>query len=232
MIGSLRDYLKRRLVPSTVIATSRRRGPARWRMRCRQWLGQPLRVELYFAFDDPYAAIAVPGLARLCSARKVELRLYPLLQRGIADDPAADARALHALQDATRLSRRGGHTGLLRSEPVTADAVAFLAHWCEALAMPADRLRFASAALEALWCDGRSGLQREAFAQLHRQLTGQLPASGDAQGAALARNAQRLRQRGHWESPAACLAGEWFFAHERLAQIAQRLDQYRVGAPA
>lgn len=232
MIASLRDYLKRRLVPSAIIAASRRRGPAQWRMRWRQRLGKPVQVELYFAFDDPYAAIALPGLARLCSAREVDLRLYPLLQRGIADDPAAGARAAHALQDATRLSRRGGHTGLLRRDPIRSDAVAFLAHWCEALATPAERLRFAGAALDALWCDTNDALQREPFAQLHRQLIGHLPAVHDTQDAALARNAQRLHQRGHWESPAACLAGEWFFAHERLAQIAQRLDQYRVGVPA
>jgi 2-hydroxychromene-2-carboxylate isomerase len=40
----------------------------------------------------------------------------------------------------------------------------------------------------------------------------------------LAANRARQLRKGHWESPAARVQGEWFFAHERIPQIEERLS--------
>jgi hypothetical protein len=39
------------------------------------------------------------------------------------------------------------------------------------------------------------------------------------------RNERRMRRRGPYDTPAAWVHGQWFFAHDRPAQIAHRLDQ-------
>lgn len=230
MPGMLRDHLQRALAPRVVVAASRLQAPRRAAARLRRWFGRPLRMELYFAFDDPYAAIALPGLLRLCERRPVALTLYPLLQHGIPGDPAAPARALHAVQDAARLALRTQQR-LARRAPLAPADTAFLAAWCEAARGDAAMPRFAAAALEQLWLGSTGPLQREVFVALYREhLRRDPPAETAADAAALASNARRLLAKGHWESPALRLAGEWFFAHERLAQIARRLDE--LGARA
>jgi hypothetical protein len=71
--------------------------------------------------------------------------------------------------------------------------------------------------MRELWCgDPEAPLSRERFAPL---FPGKPPA-GDA------RRAERsMRRRGLYDTPVAVLAGEWFFAHERVATIAERLDE-------
>lgn len=222
----LGDQLRRAWVPSAVVALSRRR----WGQGLRAFLQRPLRLELYFAFDDPYAAVALPGLLRLIEKRPVQLQLYPLVQRGIDQDPAAEARAREAVHDAARLLRRQ-QLVLRRTSPLPPETVAFLAEWCEAArgdpAMPA----FAAAALQVLWLRSEGAVQTSDFALLHQAvLKRAAPASTPQLHGAVQANQRRLLRKGHWESPALWLAGEWFFAHERLALIAERLDE--LGARA
>lgn len=213
----LRDRVQRSLAPRTVVALSRLRLP--------RWLRRPLRLELYFAYDDPYAAVALPGLLRLAQARGLPLDLYPLLERGIAGDPAAQQRQLYSIVDAGRLLLRGGWQ-LSRRQPLAAANCAFLAAWTEAARRNSEVGSFAAAAVEALWLSSGGPVQRETYAQLHRSiLHSEPPAETEQLHAALSANSRRLRSRGHWESPAVRVGGEWFFAHERLPQIAERLDQ-------
>ena len=213
----LRDRVQRSLAPRTVVALSRLRLP--------RWLRRPLRLELYFAYDDPYAAVALPGLLRLTQARGLALDLYPLLERGIAGDPAAQQRQLYSIVDADRLLLRGGQR-LSRRQPLAAADCAFLAAWTEAARHNSAVADFASAAVETLWLHSSGPAQREAYAQLHRSILHcEPPADMGPLHAALSGNSRRLRSRGHWESPAVRVGGEWFFAHERLPQIAERLDQ-------
>jgi 2-hydroxychromene-2-carboxylate isomerase len=213
LAGSLRDRVQRSLAPRAVVALSRLRLPRPW----------PPRVELYFAYDDPYAVLALPGLLALTRARGLPLHLYPLLERGIPGDPAAEQRRHYALVDADRLLQRRG-LRLCRRQPLAAADCAFLAAWTQAAAAEPAGAGFAAAALEQLWLHGDGPVEPEAFAPLHRDILRRPPPADSPQLAqALRGNTRRLHARGHWESPAARVGGEWFFAHERLPQIAERL---------
>lgn len=225
MPGAIADYLRRSLVPSAIIAASRRGGPRTFAARLACRLGRPLPLELYFAYDDPYAAIALPALRELVAARPVTVRIYPLIERGIADDPAQQARTRHALADAQRLARRSG-PALRRGEPLSAQDCAFLASWTAALQEQPVALAFAAEAITLLWRDSDGPVTPAPFEALHRQWL-QQPAPPSAPGVddRLRSNRQRLLARGHWESPAVRIAGEWFFAHERIGQIRARLDE-------
>ena len=59
------------------------------------------------------------------------LALRPVVGRGIAGDPAIEQKRRYAIEDARRLARRRG-LELARSEPLSADACAFLAGWVAA----------------------------------------------------------------------------------------------------
>lgn len=226
MALSLRQRLQRRVLPSLVVRLSRRVTlPQRW-ARLRARLGWPPRLELYFAFDDPYAVVALPGLLGLLRHRPARLRLYPLIERGIPADPAAAARRHHALIDTGRLLGRGARR-LTRSAPLNPDSTAFLAAWTQAARAEPGAAAFAAAALEQLWLSSNGPVRREDFVDLHRRLLGRDPPRIDAETrhSALAGNHRRLLAKGHWESPAARLEGEWFFAHERLPHLERRLAQ-------
>jgi 2-hydroxychromene-2-carboxylate isomerase len=213
LAGSLRDRIQRTIAPRTVVALSRLRLPR---------LG-PRRVELYFAYDDPYAVLALPALLQLTRARGLPLHLYPLLERGIAGDPAAQQRAVYSLVDADRLLQRGNRR-LGRRQPVAAADCAFLAAWTQAAAGDPAAARFAAAALERLWLGREGPVESAPYVALHREILGRDPVADHGQLApALRGNTRRLKARGHWESPAARVNGEWFFAHERLELIAERL---------
>lgn len=221
---SLRDTLRRRLLPRLVVSLSRARARGGVLTRLRRGLGLRPRLELYFAFDDPYAAVGLPGVVALARHYAVELRLYPLLARGIDGDPAAEARRRHAVIDTARLLERDGRD-LRRRAPLDAEQASFLALWTQqASAHPAVG-EFAAAAIEQLWLGSEGAVRREDYVELHRRILGAAPASEI--GAPLwpiNANRRRLLARGHWESPAARLEGEWFFAHERLPRMAARLE--------
>lgn len=217
-MGGLRNYLQRAMAPRAVVALSR--------LPRTPWAARK-RVELYFAYDDPYAAVALPGLLRIVHARGARLSLYPLVERGIAGDPAAEQRRAYAIMDANRLAQRDGRR-LSRKLPLTAGECAFLAAWTEAARHDTGSADFAAAVLEKLWFNSTGGVPREACAQLHRVHLHRDPPPDEAPWRqALARNARRLRRKGHWESPAARVGGAWYFAHERLPQIDARLAALR-----
>jgi len=193
----------------------------------RPWT-RTVRVELYFAFDDPYAAVGLPGLLVLTRERGLELEIFPLVERGIPGDPAADKRQAYAIVDADRLAARTGRR-LERREPLDASECAFLAAWTDVARGNPAAPDFAAAAIEELWLRSSGPVRRSRYAELHREVLAFTPPVDETTWQeALARNTQRLRARGHWESPAARVDGEWFFAHERLPQIAARLDE-RLG---
>lgn len=215
-MSAMTEYLRRAVGPRVVVATSR------WRLRAAAYrlLKRRPRIELFFAFDDPYSAIALPGLIQIARARKAELKLVPLLERGIDGDPAADKRRLHAVTDSRRLALRDGRS-LSRTAPLAAGDCAFLASWAAAAQSHEGLPAFAAAALQQLWFSSASGQPQAAdFQALHVQHLGAPPAANtNGALAALAQNRKHLHKLGHWETPAAYIAGEWFFAHERLPQI-------------
>lgn len=219
---SLAETLRRTTIPSLIVTLSRVETPAKLSAQLRRALGQSARIELFFAFDDPYAAIALPGLLRIVGQHKATLTLYPIVSRGIADDPAADARRRHAVTDSACLAQRHGRK-LSRREPLRASDCAFLAAWTESARNDPGMIAFAAAALDLLWFQSSGAVSESDFRRLHAQHLHSAAVAHNDQ--ALARNTQRLLRGGHWESPAARIEGQWFLAHERLVQINEHLER-------
>lgn len=221
------NYLKKALMPRTVVALSALRWPGRLRALAKRALGGRGRIELYFAFDDPYSAIALPPLLEITQRHRVELVLYPLIERGIAGDPALAQRRQHAIVDSQRLARRQGLT-LKRHEVLDASETAFLVAWLESARGEQGVNAFASTALQQLWLETSGAVQPADYAALFERHLARKPPSDVSAWArcehAAQNNLQRLQHKGHWESPAARVDGEWFFAHERLEHIAARLN--------
>lgn len=221
MTGPAADRLARHTVPGAIIALSHVTWPARAGAAARRALGRRGRVELYFAFDDAASAVAVLDLAGRTAGRDVRLLLLPVVRRGIPGDPAADAKRRYAIVDAGRLARRSG-LALARTEPLAAADTAFLAEWAAAGPAGPALNRFCAAALRRLWLESAGPPDREECAALWREhLGGEPPADG---AGAVRRNERRMRRRGPYDTPAAWIHGQWFFAHDRLAQIGGRLD--------
>lgn len=192
--------LRRRIVPSAIIALSQVTWPAKARAATRRALGGRGRVEIYFAFDDAASAQAVPELVALLGGRRVDVVLRPVVERGIPDDPAREDKRRHAIADARR---RG--LAVTRTAPVDPGDVAHLAAFAAAGSGEAD---FACDALRAVW-------------------GGEIPAVTPPPGGAGAvrRNERRMRRQGPYDTPAAVVGGRWYFAHDRAAQIADWVDE-------
>ncbi|MDX6665531.1 MAG: hypothetical protein QOG68_1737, partial [Solirubrobacteraceae bacterium] len=216
----MRELLKHRVAPSAVVALSQIDWPARAGAAVRRGLGKPGRAELYFAFDDPCSAVALIDLADRLAQRRVELVMAPVVARGIAGDPAVDDKRRQAIVDARRLGRRTGLT-LARSEPLTAEATAFLAAWVAGAEQGPALQAFCVEALRRLWFATDGPVDESGYAALWREQLGGAPV---ADADALRRTERRMRRRGPYDTPAAVVAGRWFFAHDRMAQIADRLD--------
>lgn len=220
-MASLSDLLKRRVLPSTVIVLSRFDLPARTGARARRALGRRGRVELFFAFDDAASAVAVIDLAERVSGRPVLLDVRPVVERGIEGDPAVEDKRRYAIADARRLGRRMG-LELSRDEPLAASDTAFLAEWVAA-AVPGPALTgFCADAMRLLWLETEGAVEREPYSALWRERLGSEPPAGEA--AAVRRNERLMARRGPYDTPAAWVHGRWFFAQDRPAQIAARLD--------
>ncbi|MCW3015634.1 MAG: hypothetical protein JWO02_2726 [Solirubrobacterales bacterium] len=218
---TLRDRIGRRVIPRALVALSTVRWPRRAAAAVRRALGGRARVQLFVAFDDPYSAVAVLGLADRVAGRRAVLAIEPVVERGIPGDPAVDAKRRYAIVDARRLARRDG-LELARTEPLAADATAFLAQWAAAAPQGAVRTAFCAAAMRRLWCATDGPVQPHEYAALWRELVGGEP-PGDSAG--VRDGERRMRRRRLYDTPVAVVHGQWFFAHERLAQVEHRLDE-------
>jgi 2-hydroxychromene-2-carboxylate isomerase len=224
------DVLARRVLPRAVVAQSRIDWPARVGAAARRRLGRPGRVELFFAFDDPCSAVAVIELAERTGGRGAELALLPVVRRGIPRDPAVGLKRRYAITDARRLGARSGLT-LSRGQPLDPDLLAFLAEWVS-LTPPGPALTgFCVQAMRELWFNSDGPVPRVELAALWReQLGSEPPLGGTSHG--VQRNERRMRRRGPYDTPAAWVHGQWFFAHDRLSQIEHRLDELGWSAAA
>jgi 2-hydroxychromene-2-carboxylate isomerase len=205
-----------------VVALSTVRRPGRAAAALRRALGRGGRVRLYVAFDDAYSAVATLGLADRVAGRRVALIVEPVSARGIAGDPAVDAKRRYAVVDARRLARRAG-LELMRTEPVPPEATAFLARWTAAAPAGPRRAAFAVAAMRLLWLASDGPVECEPYAVLWREHVGGEPPAPDAGD--VGRGERGMRLRGLYDTPVAIVHGQWFFAHERLPQIGHRLDE-------
>jgi 2-hydroxychromene-2-carboxylate isomerase len=212
-----------------VVRLSEVRRPRRAEAALRRALGRPGVVRLYVAFDDPHSAVAALGLGDRLAGRRVRLVVVPVVARGIAGDPAAQEKRRYAVVDARRLARRDGRE-LSRQDPVRADDCAFLAEWAAAIRSRRARAAFCAAALERLWLGSRGRIDRGDYVALWREHVGGWPPTDGS--AALRRCERSMRRRRLYDTPVAVVHGQWFFAHERLGQIAHRLDElgWRAGA--
>lgn len=221
-MASPADVLSRRVVPSAIIALSRVDAPARLGAATRRRLGRRGRIELFFAFDDASSAIAVIDLAERVRGRDVRLLVKPVVRRGIPGDAAVDRKRRYAIADARRLARRAG-LALSREEPMSAGETAFLAEWASSAPQGPALVGFCVDAMRRLWLEGDGAPEPEAFAPLWRARFGTDPPAGDREDGVRA-NERLMRRRGPYDTPAACVHGQWFFAHDRLVRIGERLD--------
>jgi 2-hydroxychromene-2-carboxylate isomerase len=223
----MRELLTRRVLPRAVVALSQVSWPSRLGAAARRRLRRRGRVELFFAFDDPCSAVAVIDLAERVAGRDVELVLRPVVARGIEGDPAVDQKRRYAIVDARRLARRSG-LALAREEPLTAEATAFLAEWAAAAPQGPALTSFCVAALRHLWFITDGPVGQYAYATLWRERFAAEPRAAGEVG----RNERLMRRRKPYDTPAAWVHGQWFFAHDRLVQIGDRLDSLGWTAPS
>lgn len=203
---AIADRLQRRVMPRLVVRLSTVDRHHRWAAAIRRRLGGSATVRLFIAFDDPASAVALVGLAGRLRGRRVRLIVEPVVERGIPGDPAVEDKRRYAVIDAARLARRQDRT-LARTEPVAAHAVADLAAAAAGIADQRKRTAFCVAAMEHLWFGAADA-----------------PAHEPADPAALRRSERSFGRRRLYDTPVAVVHGRWFFAHERLAQIEERLD--------
>jgi hypothetical protein len=141
---------------------------------------------------------------------------------GTAAEPSVHQKRLYAIVDARRLARRAGLV-LSRGEPLRAETTAFLGEWAATAPQGPALTRFCLEALQHLWfeTDGEVG-QADYAALWHEHFGVEPPVS--AGGGRVFRNERRMRRRRPYDTPAAWVHGQWFFAHDRLVQIGERLD--------
>lgn len=220
---SVSDRLRRRVIPRAVVLHSRVDWPARTGASLRRGFGRAGCVELYFAFDDPESAVALVELARRLDGRDVELQMLPVVQRGIPEDPAVELKRRYAITDARRLAARYGLT-LSRAEPLDPELVAPIAEWVGATPQSPALVDFCTAAMRELWFRGDGPVPLNELAGSWRKCLGQDPPLAPGREP-VRQNERAMRRRGPYDTPAAWVHGQWFFAHERLDQIEQRLDE-------
>jgi len=217
------DRLRRRVIPRAVVMQSRVNWPARTGASLRRGFGQAGCVELYFAFDDPESAVALVELVRRVERRDVTLRLLPVVERGIPGDPAVERKRSYAVVDARRLAARYGLT-LSRAEPLDPELVAPIAEWVSATPQTPPLIDFCEAAMRELWFRGDGPVPLNELAGAWRDCFGEDPPLAPGREP-VRQNERAMRRRGPYDTPAAWVHGQWFFAHERLDQIEHRLDE-------
>jgi 2-hydroxychromene-2-carboxylate isomerase len=212
------QIITRRLLPRAVVAESRVDVVSRVGAAARRRAGRHGVVELYFSFDDPSSAVALLDLAQRIGRHDARLVVRPVVDRGIPDDPAVELKRRYALTDAKRLAERLG-LELNRAEPWDAIGANLLAEWVACSPQGPTLTRFCVEAMARLWFSGEG---RPDLGGLWRKEMGDQARIDGAK--AVRRNERRMRMRGIYDVPAAWVHGQWFFAHDRPAQIEQRLD--------
>lgn len=215
------DTLARRTLPRALVATSQVTLPARLGANARRRSGRCGRVELFIAFDDPCSAVAAIDLSVRLAGRATEIVPLAVLERGIEGDPAVEQKREYAVTDARRLARRAGLT-LAREAPIPAADTAFLAEWVAAVEPGPASLAFTVAALRHLWFEDDGPIERNVLLDLWREHVGSEPRRDRA---AVRATEKQMARRGPYETPAAWIAGRWYFAHDRPVQICEWLDE-------
>lgn len=221
-MAGVKDTLTRRVGPRLLIASAGVKPRHKLAARRLRAKGGREQVELFFAFDDPLSAFALVDLAKRTASRKVDLVALPVLERGMAGDPAVQWKRDYAVLDATRLAARLG-VSFTRTKTISPQAVRYLAEWVSAREPHPSVTAFAVAAAKAIWVSGADPADHGFFAKLWDEHVGGSP-PGPGSGR-IEDNEKLMKKRGPYDVPAAWLRGQWFFAHERGERIAQTLDE-------
>lgn len=216
----MRERLQRHTVAGLMIRLAEVERPMRLAAALRRRRGGQGEIEIYFAFDDAESAYAVIALAELLEGRQVQLRARPVVNRGIPNDPAADRKREYALHDARRLFMRGD-VEMKRTETLLPADTSFLAEWVAAAPESPRVTDFCRQAMQMIWVEGAAP-DRDRLGEMWEQVVGGAPQTG---GAGVGGNEKMMRRRRMYETPAAWVAGRWYFAHERVEQIGEWLDR-------
>lgn len=219
-----KEYVAKALAPSLLVSASRAKRASRPLIRAVKIMGRPAKAELFIAFDDPYSWVGLDLLEDVLRGRNVDLRIYPVTERGISGDPDREDRLSYSIVDAARIAARHSKT-MQRKDPVkpeTAAMAARLAESCRGAEMMMEVcLRF----LKALWEKNEEVGEADLFS-IHREVTGQdASLQTDAMDRRLEQNRELMLKKGHWETPAILVLGQWYFAHERADRIGGWLDR-------
>ncbi len=225
-MAGLKDTLTRRVGPRLLIASAgvkaRHRAAAK-RLRAK---GGREKVELFFAFDDPLSAVALLDLDRRTRGMQVDLVALPVVERGMVGDPAVQWKRDYAVLDATRLAARQG-ISFVRTSTVPPQVTSYLAEWVSAREPHPSTTKFAVVAAKAIWAEGVDPGDQAFFARIWEEVVGGTPPGSGA--GRVASNEALMKKRGPYDVPAACIRGQWFFAHERGERIEQTLDELGWG---
>ena len=219
---AVKDTLTRKTGPRLIIASAGVKARHKLAAAKLRRTGGREQVEVFFAFDDALSAVALIGLADRLSGRNVDLVVIPVVERGMDADPAVEWKRAHSVIDAARLAARDGIT-FTRADVIRPEATRYLAKWVSARQPHRTVTAFAVAAVRAIWVENIDPSQTEHFAALWDVTVGGTPPGPGTHR--LAKNQGLMKKRGPYETPAAWVRGQWFFAHERLDRITETLDE-------
>ena len=232
--GSAADRLARRVLPRAVVLAARVDGAAAPR---RRGAAPRCTARAASSCSSPSTTRAARWRSSTsrggCAGRDVDSCSSRSSARGIAGDPGGRGQA--PLRDHRRAApgpaRRARRSS--RDEPARARGHRVPRRAGSAAGAAGPGARVASAWPRCSGCGSADGPvdRRRLRRALARASSAASPrADGAARG--VRRNERRMRRRGPYDTPAAWVHGQWFFAHDRSAQIGAPPRRARAGRRA
>jgi len=220
----VRDFARRVILPSAALWVLESKAQGAVRSRIAKLRGRDPRAELFVAFDDPYAPLALAAAAELASLYRIDFDVFPILKRGTAGDANLDRRRRYSVLDARRLARRRG-IELAHDEPVDPARIEKLTYWVEAARAHDCHRQLATAFAARLWAKKTLPDFGELYALYKQKVDAEPPRNLLLARHRVRQNEARLVRRGHWDSSAMWLEGKLFMSYERREQMADYLRE-------
>ena len=168
-------------------------------------------VEVYLQIDDPYSHLLVQVVADMVAQVPIDVELVVVPPPSLPFDPEPQLRLRYAMADAADIATRSLVDFPAEAASPTASRIA-LANGILLQERPfAEQIEVTRSVGRAFWSAADAEL--EALRRRHGAvLEGQLEPL-------LARNAGRLRRRGHYQGGSLRFAGEWFVGWDRLTHL-------------
>jgi 2-hydroxychromene-2-carboxylate isomerase len=180
-------------------------------------------IEFYFSFRSPYSYLAAPrafALAERFDVHVVYRGVRPMVTRGV---PLPTAKRIFILVDADREAKRLGMPFGKMYDPIGGGALRCL-YVAERAAELGCESRFVLAASRAIWAEGQD-VTNDAVLRGVAERSGvawkdaeQALSDPELQGR-VERNAERLRELGHWGVPSFVFSGEVFWGQDRIVDL-------------